>query len=78
VAKDVMLETRDQSSDSFSASHIFLLYCPKHHAVEQQEGKVGLAIIQARQNIPKTRIQDFRIAMKKFTLVEGDRVINRR
>lgn len=36
VVKDVMLESGGQSSDSFSACPISLLFCPKHRAAEHE------------------------------------------
>lgn len=78
MVKDVMLETADQSSDSFSACPISPFCCPKHHTVEQRRGSWDLTVIQPNQNIPETRIPDFRITVKKFTLAEEDMVTNRR
>lgn len=76
--RNVELEAGDQGSDSLSACLISLLCCPKHHTVEQQRGRQDLTIIHPTQNILKTRIQGFRIAVKDFALAEEDVVTNRR
>lgn len=48
MVKDTTTETGDQSSDSFSACPILLLYCPKHDAVQQQSGSGDLIITQSK------------------------------
>lgn len=63
MVKDVMLETGDQSPGSSSACPISLLCCLKHR---------DLTVMPPSKNILKTRIQDFKIAVKKLTLAEED------
>lgn len=72
------LGTGDLGPDSLPACLISFLCCPKHPGeMEQQRGRQDLTIIHPTQNILKTRIQGFRIAVKDFTLEEVDVVANR-